>query len=497
VFALGYSPDGRTLAVAANEIFIFDTASGRERFRLDAWSGPAVCLAFSPDSRLLACGHEGRTFSVWDPITGRGLREILHGYPVKPLGYPNPRSGVSSLAFSPDGSRLAVAGSDGSGSLWEVATWKKCTTLEPPASWMDGIASLTFSPDGRLVAGANAGEICRWEVSSGKRVRVHDQPDMGPAHIALSPDGATVVMACGQRGLQLWNRQTGQLIRTLDRLDRPEGCSWAACSPDGTLLASGRATDKAVRLWQVATGQVLRSFPKAEVAVFSPDGKSVATASPLADPINLWEITTGKQLWSCSDPFAKPGSLVFSPDGKLLAWAGGRDDVNPFASKETSREPFGVALADAATGRMLRRLHCPQPCRGVAFAPDGRTLAAATAEEIQLWEVGSWRRLRRAAGVPPIPPRPPMQDQVRPLAFSPDSRLLATEAGDHAIWIWEVRTDRVVRKHAGHQAKVTSLAFTPDGRFLVSGSEDTTALVWEVAPVRRPAVGTAHAGSDR
>jgi WD40 repeat protein len=419
---------------------------------------------------------------VWDPITGRGLREILHGYPVKPIGYRNPHSGVSSLAFSPDGSRLAVAGSDGSGSLWEVATWKKCATLEAPAGWMDGIASLTFSPDGRLVVGANAGEICRWEVPSGKRVRVHDQPDMGPAHIALSPDGATVVIACGQRGLQLWNRQTGQMIRTLDR---HEGCSWAACSPDGTLVASGRAADKEVCLWQVATGRVLRRIPKTEVAVFSPDGEFVATASPFAERIDLREITTGKQLWNCSDPFAKPGSLVFSPDGKLLAWAGGRDDANPFVSKETSREPFGVALADAATGRVLRRLPCPQPCRGVAFAPDGRTLAAATAEEIQLWEVGSWRKLRRTAGVPPIPPRPPTQDQVRPLSFSPDSRLLAMEAGDQAIWIWEVRTGRVVRKLAGHLAKVTSLAFTPDGRFLVSGSEDTTALVWEVAPTRR------------
>jgi WD40 repeat protein len=384
-----------------------------------------------------------------------------------------------SLALAPDGSTLAAAGNNGTADLWDLATGQRRATLQDPGAPRYGIHSLSFSPDGTTVVGHNAGEICRWVAFSGRRIRATDQPDMGPCRAAVAPDGRTLVTASGQQALQLWEARSGRFVGTLGR---HEECSRVVFSPDGNLVATGGSRDGTVRLWQVPTGQERGRFKAAaQCAAFSPDGRWLVTADE-AGTFRLYELATGRQVWEVRDPWADPATLAISPDGQVLAWVPSPlPPVAPAAVRRERHEPW-ISVREAATGRELRRLVCPGPCLGAAFAPDGRTLAAATAVTIELWDTRSWQRVAWLEGSPATPHRDPPPANFRALAFAPDGQTLAAETAEHGIRLWDLATGRVRLDLLGHEAPILSLAFAPDGRTLISGSDDTTALVWQLPP---------------
>jgi WD40 repeat protein len=399
---------------------------------------------------------------------------------------------VIGVALSPDATLLAAAGGlDGTVDLWRVATGEKWATLQAPDVRSPFIQSIVFSPNGTTLAGAGAWEIHRWETATCRRLRVTDQPDMGSCRVAVSPYGTTLATACCRQELLLWETRTGRL---LGLRGKHPGCSWVAFSPAGSLLASGvapahglqdrvSAKDRVVHLWHVNTGEEVGQIPGADVAVFSPAGRFLAAAWS-GGTVSLWDLATTQKVWETPlDGYAtKLSSLTFSADGKLLAWAAGEDMAAlDFQKGSGLPEPPCVVVREVASGAPPRRLTCPEPCWGVAFAPDGRTLAAVGAGAVWFWETRSWQQLRQTEPAPAVPAGF-RRDPVRALAFSPDSTTLAAETSSHGIGLWEVATGRLRRTLAGHRAKILSLAFTPDGRSLVSGSDDTTALVWDLAP---------------
>jgi hypothetical protein len=208
-----------------------------------------------------------------------------------------------------------------------------------------------------------------------------------------------------------------------------------------------------------------------------PDGTRLIGTSWTESPIRVWDPATGKELPPLGNLPQGRGAkcLAVASDGKLLA-TGGMDKV--------------VRLWDIAGSKELRQLVGQEgSVWGLAFAPDGREVAAVTAtggfdfhangtdRVIRVWNVATGRPVRTLMGP---------AEGSRSVAWSADGRVLATGSEDGEVRLWELLTGQERARLSGHEGPVSALAFTADGARLVSGGSDTTALVWDLAALGRP-----------
>lgn len=322
VTTIVWSADGQTLATASDDrqVLFWNPATGETTRTMrdvaaTGYGGPVV--AFTSDLQLLAVNYwgditirsvaDGRKIASIDPILDRGQRSAF-------------RPDVYAMAFSPDGKRLASAGS-------------------------------TAAVGGRH--GLPGGIVLAWDVATGKLVRKFGVLSTSPSSVAWSPDGTRLAVGTNGAGGELpeggevhvWNAESGELLHRLSAKSTVEPGEWASVA-DVAFTADGRHiaapvtagsrgtpaglliedTGAAVRVWQLPTGEsrlAVRGL-KASVSrlTFSPDGKWLATAG--ADKtVRVWDWSNGKELGklACQAPVQV---VAFSPDGRLLA-VGSRD----------------------------------------------------------------------------------------------------------------------------------------------------------------------------
>jgi WD40 repeat protein len=379
---LQWSPDGKLLAVGAEEsIRLFEAATGKEVRRFEPSPGRAHALAFSPDGKTLASA-EGYTLSHWDVATGKRLHPFA--------GHMSP---VVSLAFSPDGTGLA-SGDTGTLIVWDLKDRKPQHTFP---GHFPSVLSLAYSPDGKILAsgdgyrgsGAFDAQIRLWDLTGGRLLRQFPGHLNGVDSLAFSPDGARLASAGSDGRARVWDVDTGKRLLQI-RGDHNQEKS-AALSPDGkTLLVAG--TEGELALWQADSGRRVRDLPPGNeslmirYATFLPDGRAVLArevgrGNARFNEIRLWEVETGRLLRSFSLGDSEPVCCAVSPDGSTLATGG---DYRGHA----------IRLWDLATGKPAGRLpgHAGGTVTALAYSRDGKLLASGGGDTTVLfWDLARAR----------------------------------------------------------------------------------------------------------
>jgi WD40 repeat protein len=399
VMALALSPSGGILATqgGSGTITLWDAMRGDVIGRLKTTAEGLIALAFSPDGSRLAdveCQTRGHAAArecmvrVRD-LTGAVVAELPHS--------PEPVQWPRGLAFSPDGSQLAVAAYNIM--LWNVAT--RSLVAVGRQAIEDPLFSVAFARDGgRVYAGGVGGGSYVWEPGL-------DVVRISAGHLlAPSPDARSVAVLEPDRALSLVDAATGKRVSLLaSRIEPPRGyypgAAPAAFSPDGTFFAV--AEGSAIRLWDVRSQVELHPLagraPPVTTAALSPNDTVVAVGDT-SGHVGFWDLASATECRHFAAHAGRVNLLRFTSDGQTLLTAGADGalrawepdtgaeiwaltglalDIRPVLSDDTSALVFAelgeARVIETLGGRESARVRLPghparHHVRGLALARD-------------------------------------------------------------------------------------------------------------------------------
>jgi WD40 repeat protein len=516
VLALLQRNDARRATRAATSAALASTATDRVASHPDQ----ALLLALDAYASSPSADARNAVVTTLEKARELGVSEFVHG-----------DSEVRDVALSRNGRALAVGSADGAVRLWDVAAWKQAVSLDETGT--KPIVSVGFNRDGRVVgAGSEDGVVRLWDARSGGPPANVLRAKRAIAAIAVSPDGRSVAVLGQLGGVFLWDVGSRGMRRLA--LRRRYSGQLLAFSNDGEMLAAGTVdTDPesggkgGVQLWDVASGRRLHDLanelPPSALA-FAPRGRMLATnggpeADPSHDQLRLLSVPRLTEVASLPSPsaitdlaFARHGptlvagrldgsvrraaradgrwtwidaplqafprsvtSVTLSPDARTIAvTASGAATVRVWTLD--GRPPFGRVIGINPPGSGY---HTFRP-DGVAFSPDGRTVAAILGDDVLVTPTGSTakRKPYRLKGQPLNP--------FASLAFNGNASMLAARRYDGSVQVWRGRRSLPPGVGGAHgafsfdRAAQSGRALSPDGRTLAVAPSFGSVRLWDV-----------------
>ncbi len=455
VATLSFSPDSSLLAVGGTADTSDSTNALLNVFALsgDAGLGTPVAtyseqqadfsgIAFSPDGSTLAVVGDDGFLRLFDPTNLEQTNQVNLG------------SGGNCVAFSPDGSLIATGNSQGAVQLWNRSGLSEEGAPMGTGSVVYGVA---FSDDGATVdSGGFGGEVVQWSSTSRSPLTSSITDTSSIQSLSVNSTGSLMAAANINGVVTIWNLP-GRSVK--GSLGGSVALSAVAFDPaDPSTLAIGDA-DGTTFLYDIDSKQSIPLKGQPDTILFeafAPNGRWLAAATTGGE-VTVWNVATKKVLRSYSQGRgAGVTAVAFSPDSSLLAMASLNRGIAIFNVDDPASPGRGVSVAEAINA--------------LAFSPDGSELAAGDLlGNVELFTTSDGRPDGTLFGD---------GNTIYTLAFSPDNGTLAT--GDNAgqLHFWDLASRQQLGTDAGTGSTILSLSFGPSGSDLATGSENGALVFW-------------------
>jgi WD40 repeat protein len=405
-------------------------------------------VVFSPDSNMIASASLDGTIKLWDTRSGMALL-TLYGH----------MSAVNAVTFSLDSKLLASGSKDGTVKLWDVNLG---TELKTPNYHVNSVIGMTFSPDSKLISVSDDSWLTKWDPD--RRVSIDAAALVNAVTLvnaaAFSSDGMLLAISM-ETYILIFNIKARAILQTL--IEYTHSISALTFSPECEVLASGSDSGR-IQVWDISRGALLRfyqdhDFYRIKDLSFSPDCKLLASASTKGT-IDIRTADSGIKLQTLTDDLQLVNTVAFSPDGRLLA-------------SGSQNKMIKLWQVELETNLRIPEVDSTNSITGLLFSPNGKLLVSAThpSAVVTLWDVSSGVQLQTLEG----------ERNVETVAFSHDSRLLASRSFYNTIDIWNAELGYKLQTLEGHSDAITTLAFSPNSKLLVSGAKDCLIKQWDIA----------------